>query len=130
MKRTGTLRLLRASTVCLVAAMWADASAQAAVRNCTARLTSLAAKDATELGAKKKAIDDWMLKAKGAGITNPAWRLAAERRLICQSVADGTPAATKIFECIAVGHACSISQNPKPNPRPSRGPIRGFGVDT
>ena len=130
MKRTDTLSLLRAGTVYLLAAFWAGAPAQAAVRNCTARLTGAAVKDATELGAKKKAIDDWMLKAKGAGITNPAWRLAAERRLICQSIADGTPAATKIFECIAVGHACSISQNPKPNPRPSRGPIRGFGVDT
>ena len=130
MKRTGTLRLLQASTLCLVAVMWVGAPASAAMRNCTARLTSLAAKDATEQGAKKKAIDDWMLKAKGAGIENPTWRLAAERRLICQSVPDRTSAATKVFECIAVGHACSISQNPKPNPRPSRGPIRGFGVDT
>ena len=125
-----TAHAVRAAAFVLYVALAPGSSTIAAVRTCSARLTSIAATDSTELLAKKKAIDDWMLKAKGAGITNPAWRLAAERRLICQSVADGTPAATKIFECIAVGHACSISQNPKPNPRPSRGPIRGFGVDT
>lgn len=127
MKRTGKFK--RTSLVCLIAVVAAATPAQAAVRNCTARLTSIAAKDVTELGAKKKAIDDWMLKAKGAGIEKPAWRLAAERRLICQSVPDGTPAAAKIFECIAVGHACSISQNgfkdrPVPvDPRKKRGDL-------
>ncbi len=103
------------------------AVSEAAVRTCTARLTSIAAKDASEQGAKKKAIDDWMLKAKGAGVANPAWRLAAERRLICQAVPAG---ASRTFECIAVGHACSVTQvAPKPDRR-SRTPAKGFGIDT
>lgn len=101
---------------------------EAAVRTCTARLTGIPGRDATELGAKKKAIDDWLLKARGAGIAEPAWRLAAEKRLICQSVPDGNPGNKTVFECIAVGHACTILQNP--NPGPSHPPLRGFGVDT
>ena len=111
------------------AALLALASAtvsHAAVRTCTARIASIAAKDPTEQGAKAKAIDDWMLKAKGAGIDKPAWRLAASRSLLCQQV----PGPDKMFECIAVGHACSISQvTPKPDRRGIPRP-RGFGVDT
>lgn len=100
--------------------------AHAAVRTCTARLTSIAAKDATELGAKKKAITDWMLKATAAGIQGPTWRLAAERRLICQSAPGSGANAALVFECIAVGHACSITQNPaKSLPRPAA-KARGF----
>ncbi len=100
----------------------------AAVRTCTARLTSIAAKDVTELGAKKLAIADWLLKAKGAGIQSPAWRLAAERRLICQSIPNAGANAAPAFECIAVGHACSITQNPaKSLPRPA---AKARGLDT
>ena len=101
---------------------------EAAVRTCTARLTGVPSRDATELGAKKKAIDDWLLKARGAGIADPSWRLAAEKRLICQSVPDGTPGNKTVFECIAVGHSCTILQNPDTKPAPP--PARGFGVDT
>lgn len=112
----------------------------AAMRTCTARLTSVAGKDASELGAKKKAINDWVSKAKAAGIKNPAWRLAAQRQLTC-AASDGSTA----FECVAVGHACEILQvpprpkpnpspnlspNPRPSPNPAATPERGLGVDT
>jgi hypothetical protein len=108
----------------------ATVPASAAVRNCTARLTSVAAQDGTELGAKKKAIDDWLVKAKAAGIEGATWRLAAERRLICQAVAGGGGAAGKAFECIAVGHACAISQNPsKPRETPAAPSPKAPGVD-
>jgi len=103
------------------------ASAGAAVRTCTARLTSTTITDGKLQEAKKKAIADWMVKAQGAGIQAPTWRLAAERRLICQPV-PGSDASPK-FECIAVGHACTITQNPaQSEPIPAAPAAKGRDV--
>ncbi len=125
MTKLKAARLGSAFVIALSFAAIAGMPAHAAVRTCTARLTSIAATDATELGAKKKAISDWMLKATAAGIKSPAWRLAAERRLICQQhIVAATPSDTaepaKVYECIAAGHACTITQNPaKSLPQPT-----------
>lgn len=115
----GTSRMGLAAGLFILIASNTGMSAQAAVRTCTARLTSIAAQDETERGAKKKAITDWMVKATAAGITSPTWRLAAERRLICQAVPGTGPDAKPRFECIAVGHACTITQNPAQPPPPA-----------
>ena len=135
MPAQGQLEVFRAAAallacVAFVAAISASAQpAEAAMRTCTARLTSTVGKDPTELGAKKKAIDDWVVKAKAAGIKNPAWRLAAERQLKCLPSAGAD--AKNGFECVAVGHASEIIQVPPgPKPNPSAAPERGFGVDT
>jgi hypothetical protein len=128
MMKIKTARVASAFVIALALGVISGLPAFAAVRSCTARLTSIAAKDATELGAKKKAVADWMLKATGAGIKSPTWRLAAERRLICQSVPGGGATAVPVFECIAVGHACSITQNPaKSLPRPA---AKARGLET
>ena len=106
-------------------------SSHAAVRTCTARLTSAVVNDATEQGAKTKAISDWALKAKGAGIENPAWRIAAGKRLECKPVT-ATGAGTKAgFECRAIGHACTILQvAPPAPPAAAPSPSKKMGVDT
>ena len=131
MTRSTQFSAALASTAVVLATLGFNVSADSAVKACTARLTSIAAQDATEQGAKKKALDDWMLKAKGAGIAYPTWRLAAEKRLICQALPGGAAGAKTLFEWIAVGHACSVSQvQPKPNPRPVRNPVRRGGLET
>ena len=122
--------LVLALGVSATAALFDAGPADAAVRTCTARLTSTVGKDASELGAKKKAISDWVGKAKAAGIKNPAWRLAAQRQLNCAASAGSAD-----FECVATGHACEIlqvppPQKPNPQPNPAATPERGFGVDT
>ena len=121
---------VRAGLAAVLAVFSFSSMAQAAVRSCTARLTSTVSKDATENGAKKKAISDWMVKAKAAGVAHPAWRLAAERTLKClpSAGAGGSPPKPG-FECVAVGHACTVEQV-APTPSPKASPTRGFGVDT
>ena len=124
-------RRRNACLAAILAAAGFGTDASAAVRTCTARLTSIAARDATEQGAKKQAIADWLLKAHAAGIENPAWRLAAERRLICQSVPGTGQAAQTVFECIAVGHACSVLQNPNQSlPQPAAPAAKARGLET
>jgi hypothetical protein len=128
MKTMKTARLGSAFAIAVSLAAVLGMPAHAAVRTCTARLTSIAAKDATELGAKKKAITDWLLKATGAGIKGPTWRLAAQRRLICQPVPGASASTAPVFECRAVGHACSVTQNPeKPLQRPA---TKASGLET
>ena len=49
---------------------------QAAVRLCSDSLISLPGRGATELAAKKAALDDWFAKAKDAGYAKAIWPMA------------------------------------------------------
>jgi hypothetical protein len=85
-------------------------SAWAAIRVCQPIVSSNIAVAPDELGAKKKALDQWREKALKSGPGYDVWRLAAEKSLKCFKKADGT------HECVAFGAPCLIQQNPKQKP--------------
>jgi hypothetical protein len=87
----------------------------AAVRVCKAPVASGLAREPSEPAAKKRAIEDWTRRAKASGMSNPAWRTAANKMLKC------APIGTATFECVAYGAPCTVQQNP-----PRRAP-RGKG---
>jgi hypothetical protein len=97
--------------------------ADAAVRQCSARLTSIPAVGQTEQAARKGALDDWTAKAKAAGFSHALWRSAADKRLICQKQQNLG------FECLATGRACTIVQAPGIQGPRIQGPrIQGPGL--
>lgn len=77
----------------------------AAMRNCV-KLVVGQATAATELKAKKQAMDDWKKSAVAAGIEHPAWRIASNKSFKCETEADGQ------FTCTASGDPCTIVQVP------------------
>ena len=89
--------------VALIAGITITGSGHAAVRICSDSLVSMPGKGATELVAKKAALDDWLAKAKAAGFPAAIWPIAAEKQLSCEKTGDG-------LECIATGRACAIEQ--------------------
>ncbi|MFO1170381.1 MAG: hypothetical protein U1E49_05360 [Hyphomicrobiaceae bacterium] len=89
----------------LVAGLLLAAPAEAAMRNCV-KLVVGQATAATELAAKKQAMDDWKKSAVAAGIEHPAWRIAANKSFKCETEADGQ------FTCTASGDPCTITQVP------------------
>lgn len=80
--------------------------APAAVRKCGPIVSSEIVTAATELEAKKKALDQWRAKALKLGPYFDSWRLAAEKSLKC------FPKQAQ-FECVAFGSPCLIDQTPK-----------------
>ena len=92
------------------AAIFFASAAPAAVRVCQPVVSSDIAIAADELGAKKKALDQWREKALKAGPGYDVWRLAAEKSLKCFKNDDGT------YECVAFGAPCLIQQNPNQKP--------------
>ncbi len=82
----------------------------AAVRVCQLVVSSEIAIAPDELGAKKKALDQWREKALKAGPGYDVWRLAAQKSLKCFKKDDGT------HECVAFGAPCLIRQNPNQKP--------------
>ena len=92
-----------AAVVCLTGTLATPASA--AMRNCV-KLVVGQATAATELEAKKQAMDDWKKSAVAAGIEHPAWRIAANKSFKCETESDGQ------FTCTASGDPCTITQVP------------------
>lgn len=81
----------------------------AAVRKCGDRIESGIVAAATELEAKKAALDQWRAVAAKLGPGYDGWHIAAEKVLKC------FPKQGQ-FECIAVGYPCVIQQNPNQKP--------------
>ena len=90
-----------------------------AVRVCQAIVSSDIANAPDELGAKKKALEQWQKKALKSGPGYDVWRLAAQKSLKCFKKDEGT------FDCVAFGAPCLIQQNPNQKPVGKR----GKGVD-
>lgn len=79
--------------------------ASAAMRNCLKFVVGQGTA-ATELAAKKLAMDEWKKAAVTAGIENPAWRIAINKTFICEPDDDGQ------ITCTASGDPCTIVQVP------------------
>jgi hypothetical protein len=77
----------------------------AAMRSCL-KLVVGQATAATEIEAKKQAMDDWKKSAVEAGMEHPAWRIAGNKSFTCETEADGQ------FTCTASGDPCTIVQVP------------------
>lgn len=84
--------------------------AHAAVRKCSAAITSDIAAASTENEAKKKALEQWRTAALKRGEGFDSWRLAVNKTLKCFPAASG-------FECIAHGAPCIIDQTPRSPPQ-------------
>jgi hypothetical protein len=95
----------------------APLSSPAAVRVCKAPVASGLAREPSEPAAKQRAIQDWTVRAKAAGVANPAWRTADKKLLKC------APSAAGAFECVAYAAPCTVQQvAPKRGPR-GKGPF-------
>ncbi|MGL4395419.1 MAG: hypothetical protein ACRCS9_02665 [Hyphomicrobium sp.] len=94
-------------------------AAGAAVRSCKPIVASDIATDGSELGARKKALDQWKAKAGALGKGYDSWRLAASKSLKCFKRPVGD------FECVAFGAPCIIAQNPQRVPRATPGSPHG-----
>ncbi|MBU2581097.1 MAG: hypothetical protein KJ622_05195 [Alphaproteobacteria bacterium] len=83
----------------------------AAVRVCLPHVTSSVIKDRSEQNAKRRALLDWVEKAKKAGIEHPSWRIANSKVLKCVS-------RNGFHECVAHGAPCTIKQKAPPPTKP------------
>lgn len=83
--------------------------ADAAVRTCHPSLQSDVFTAATELEAKKLALEQWRQRAARLGPGYDGWHIAVEKVLKC------FPKGAA-FECIAVAQPCVIQQNPNQRP--------------
>lgn len=86
-------------------AMLSVGEAPAAVRVCKDVVASGLVTGATELAAKKLALDAWKAKALTFGEAYASWRLAGGKLLACLPAKDG-------FECLARAAPCTIEQAP------------------
>lgn len=77
----------------------------AAMRYCMTTIVGEGAA-ASEIDAKRRAMDDWKTKSIAAGIEHPAWRIAHEKSLKCENADTGG------FVCSAIAGPCTISQVP------------------
>jgi hypothetical protein len=91
-------------------------AAAAAVRVCKAPVASGVAREPSEPAAKNRAIEDWARRAQASGVSNPAWRTAANKVLKC------APIGTATFECVAYGAPCTVQQAPPRRPQRGKGP--------
>ena len=97
-----------------------SAPAAAAVRSCAPLTLGAAITERTEPVARRKALEDWMQRARVHGIAQPTWRTAIDKSVVCGKVAAG-------FECQARGAPCVIRQNlGRPSDLPPR---RRPGID-
>lgn len=101
--------MLAVALGCGVLAPVAAGPASAAVRTCAPRIQSDIVMAATEVEAKKRALEQWRARAAKLGPGFDGWHVAAEKVLKCFPKAGG-------FECLAVGSPCVIQQNPKQKP--------------
>ncbi len=104
------MKLALGIAVAVAPALVSPHVATAAVRVCQPIVSSDIAIAPDELGAKKKALDQWREKALKAGPGYDIWRLAAQKSLKCFKKGDGT------YECVAFGAPCLIQQNPNQKP--------------
>lgn len=98
----------------------ASGQAAAAVRTCAAMTLGAAITERTEPVARRKALEDWVQRARARGIAQPTWRTAINKSVVCGKVATG-------FECQARGAPCVIRQNP--GRAPDSSPRRRPGID-
>ena len=94
-----------AATVAILSpAMRSDALG--AVRLCKPIVSSGLVAGATEMEARKAALDGWKAKALEHGEQYTSWRLAADKFLEC------LPRQSGGYECIARAAPCTIDQAP------------------
>lgn len=100
-----TVRTISCTTG-LIAAVLAGSALPlpAAVRVCAAESLRVTATGATELEAKKAAIDAWIGKSVRPDIAHPSWHTALDKLSTCKPLGDGR------FECAASAKACTIRQ--------------------
>jgi hypothetical protein len=91
----------------------------AAVRVCSTPVVGPPQSAATELQARKQALEAW---AKAAGTVPSAWRLAADKRTACAPIAGQSAPATT---CIVRARPCLIDQAPGRNLLPELSPKPG-----
>jgi hypothetical protein len=90
--------------------------AQAAVRSCAAAVMGAPQSAATELQARKQALEAW---AKAAGTLPSAWRLAVDKHTACAPIAGQSAPATT---CVVRARPCLIDQAPGRNWIPELSP--------
>jgi hypothetical protein len=93
----------------VVVSMLFPFESEAAVRQCWPIVSSEVAVAATEIDAKKKALEQWRVEALKLGPGYDSWRLAADKSLKCFPRDQG-------YECIALGAPCIVDQAPKVPP--------------
>jgi len=73
---------------------------------CSDVLSGKLAEAATELEAKRAALQSWRDGARLVGEGYTRWEIAWKRRIDCKRVADGG------FQCQAIAQPCTIQQVP------------------
>ena len=101
---------VRSMSIAIACLTLTTIEAHAAVRKCSAAITTDIATASTELEAKKKALEQWRSAALKRGEGFDSWRLAVSKTLKCFPAASG-------FECIAHGAPCIIDQTPRSPPQ-------------
>lgn len=101
----------------LALAAFGPSAAEAAVRVCKAPVASGLAREPSEPAAKKRAIQDWTVRAKAAGAASPAWQTAANKLLKC------APGEGGAFECVAYAAPCTVQQVPPKRRVRRKGPL-------
>lgn len=84
-------------------------ASHAAVRVCAPSISSGILSAASELEAKKAAMEQWRREAAALGEGMDRWQLAANRVLKCFPKGG-------MFECMAIASPCVIQQNPQQQP--------------
>jgi hypothetical protein len=93
-----------------------SADAQAAVRSCAPAVMGPPQSAATELQARKQALEAW---ANAAGTVPSAWRLATDKHTACAPITGQTAPATT---CVVRARPCLIDQAPGRNWIPELSP--------
>ena len=111
---------LRSRAALALASLWLAATGaeevQAAVRVCTAPILAEALDDKSELAARKSVIELWSGEARKLGEAFAAWRLANDKSIACERIAQG-------FRCSARARPCGISQLPDQPPPGTKVPL-------
>jgi hypothetical protein len=97
---------VRLTAVLSVIAIFDASSASAAVRKCGDFVAAAGEDRGAELVARQKAIAGWIESASKLGPAYSAWRLAIDKSLSCQQLADGT------HRCQVLARPCGIAQAP------------------
>jgi hypothetical protein len=111
-----TIRRCIALIVALFVTLVMPLPANAAVRRCMQPVVGPPQAAATELQARKQALEAW---AKAAGTVPSAWRLATDKQVACGPVAGQAAPATT---CVVRARPCLVDQAPGRDWLPDPGP--------
>ena len=107
---TSMVRAVATLAHCILISVAVCGRAEAAVGLCGDVIVGPMMQAATEMEARKSALEQWQGLAAAVGPEYTRWGIAWNRRIRCEAIAGG------MFRCQASGAPCTIKQVP-PSPR-------------